>query len=103
MHVQASAGALRVRFGSRFGASEVEKLREAIKSFAPVSDLVVDFGDVRVFEDVAIAPLTRLLRGLGRARVRLRGMTLHQSRMLRYFGVDAVGLAGERGVPATHA
>ncbi len=89
MLVRASAGTLFIRFKSRFGASEAERLREAILAFAPLSELVIDFTDVREFEDVAIVPLARTLGGLKHVPVRLRGLTLHQARMLRYFGIEA--------------
>lgn len=98
MQVQASEGGVSVKLGSRFGLAEAERLREALVAFAPVSEVVIDFGDVREFEDVAVVPLARMLSGLRHAKVKLRGLTLHQARMLRYFGVESASRGGVRGL-----
>ena len=93
MHVEASRGALLVRFGSRFAVSEAERLQEAIGAFAPFAQLTLDFGEVRQFEDAAFVPLAKALGGLGNVELRMRGLTMHQERMLRYFGVGFGGMA----------
>jgi hypothetical protein len=87
MQVEASQGALLLRFGSRFAAGEAQRLEEAIVAFTPLTQLTLDFSEVRQFEDAAFVPLARALGSVGQIEIRLRGLTLHQARMLRYFGV----------------
>ncbi len=88
--IEAHPGDLRIRLGSRFDVAEAARLAEAVVAFAPLSRLSVDFTHVRDFSETAIVPLARTLGGLAHATVLLRGMTNHQYRLLRYFGV-AVG------------
>jgi hypothetical protein len=88
MHVEASPGALLVKFGVRFAAAEVESLQGSIAAFAPFTRLTLDFSDVRHFEDAAFGPLASTLGVLGSVEFRMRGLTLHQQRMLKYVGLD---------------
>src|SRR5512146_780187 len=87
MHVEASRGALLMRFGRRFAGREAEHLQEAIRAFAPIAELTLDFSEVRDFEDAAVVPLARALGTLSHVKVRIHGLTMHQWRMLGYFGV----------------
>ncbi len=94
MQVEATRGTLQMRFGRRFAAAEAERLEETIVALGPVNRLTLDFSDVREFEDAAFVPLARTLRSLdATARVSMRGLTLHQRRMLKYFGVDREAVA----------
>lgn len=77
-----------MRFGRRFAVAEAERLAETIAALGPVVRLTLDFSDVREFEDAAVVPLARILRALVPGSVSLRGLTLHQRRMLKYFGVE---------------
>ena len=86
MHVEASPGVLLMRFGVRFTVTEAERLQEAVVAFAPFRRLTLDFSNVRHFEDAAVVPLARTLSVLGTVEVRMRGLTLHQERMLEYIG-----------------
>ncbi len=85
--IEAQPGDLRIRLGDRFDLSEAARLAEAVVAFAPLSRLSVDFTHVREFSETAIVPLARTLGGLAHATVLLRGITRHQYRLLRYFGV----------------
>ena len=87
MHVEVSRGALLLRFGKHFGGHEAERLQEAIHAFMPVHELTLDFSAVHEFEDATVVPLARMLAALGHVRVRMHGLTMHQWRMLGYFGV----------------
>ncbi len=87
MHVEASRGALLMRFGRRFASREAEHLADAIRAFTPISQLTLDFSEVREFEDAAIVPLARTLGTLSQVKVRVHGLTTHQWRMLGYFGI----------------
>ncbi len=52
----------------------------------------VDLARVSAFEDFGVALLAQALGETSAARVTLRGLRVHQLRMLRYFGVDAARL-----------
>jgi hypothetical protein len=86
---EASASAdLLCRFERRFGTTEAKALMETLAAADPGSHVTLDFSDVREFEDVAVGPLAEALAGCMRDLVDLRGLSLHQRRMLKYFGVD---------------
>ena len=87
VHVQLADGSLLLRFGRHFGVAEAERLTETIRSFAPLTELTLDFTSVREFEDSACGLLAEALADNRALKVVLRGLTLHQSRVLRYFGV----------------
>jgi anti-anti-sigma regulatory factor len=48
----------------------------------------VDFTGVRQFNDFAVAVLAQALKAAATG-VRVEGLSMHQVRLLRYFGVDA--------------
>lgn len=87
VHAQLTDGSLRLRLGSHFGVPEAERLSETVRSFAPFSQLTLDFTDVRDFEDSACGVLAKTLSASRAHKVVLLGLTLHQARMLKYFGV----------------
>lgn len=87
MHAQLADGSLLLRFGRQFGVPEAEKLSETIRSFEPLTQLTLDFSAVRDFEDCACSQLAATLGANRALKVVLRGLTLHQSRVLKYFGV----------------
>ncbi len=94
MRVHLAEGIVLVQLGRQFGAPDARRLREIVLSFAPISKLTLDFALVREFHDAAFAPLAETLRGLSATEVVLRGHTVHQSRMLKYFGVAQPAPAG---------
>jgi hypothetical protein len=85
--VSVSAG-LFYRFERRFGPAEAKALTETLAAADPKSHFTLDFSGVREFEDVAVGALAQALAGCTRDAVALRGLSLHQRRMLKYFGVD---------------
>ena len=95
MHVEAEHGTVLLKVGSRFASSDGERLEQTLGSLAPFSNLIVDFTDVREFHDAAFFSLSKVLRGCGEARVTLRGLTLHQSRLLRYLAPQPREAASE--------
>ncbi len=76
-----------LRLDQNFGLAEVSELQQALAEVTPGSHLTFDFSAVRVFQDVAVASLAQVLTRAG-ATVEVRGLSLHQRRMLRYFGVN---------------
>ena len=93
MHAELTDGSLLLRFGRQFGVPEVERLSETVVSFAPLSQLTLDFTDVRDFQDSAFSLLATTLAANPASKVVLRGLTLHHSRILGCFGVGEPGLA----------
>jgi hypothetical protein len=87
MHIEAEHGRVLLKLGARFGASEVERIGEAVESLAPISQLIVDFTEVREFHDAAFFSFSKALRALAKVNVILRGLTRHHSRLLAYLGL----------------
>lgn len=86
MQIDAIRDELRVRVGSTFGDPEVARVREAVAALGPFSHLTIDFAAVRMCEDAALARLADALRSFERGEVQLRGLTVHQWRLLTYLG-----------------
>ncbi len=87
MHVQLAQGSLVFHVGTRFGIREAERVHETVLALAPVTQLTLDFTGVREFHDSMVPKLAEALREQRGAKVVLVGLTVHQSRMLKYFGV----------------
>jgi hypothetical protein len=75
-----------LRLDRRFGLAEATALQQALARMTPGSHLTFDFSAVREFQDVAVASLAEALRRYG-VGAEVLGLSLHQRRMLRYFGV----------------
>lgn len=96
MQIDAIRDALDVRVGRTFGASDVRRLQETIEVLGPFARLTIDFGAVRQCDDAALARFASLLAWVPGAQISVRGLTLHQWRLLTYLGVhpgDADGAA----------
>ena len=102
MFVEAAHGELLVKFGKRFGSAEAQRLVRVVDEFQPLARVTLDFTEVCEFEDVAIVPLATALAMLSTVPVRVRGLTLHQSRMLRYFGIEVRVRASDGAALAGH-
>lgn len=89
MELDATPGALQLRFHSRFSVPEAQHLREAVLALEPIGRLTLDFTDVRELQDSALAIVASTLNAVPRTRVVVRGLTMRQWRLLRYFGVEA--------------
>lgn len=90
MAVQAQevpGGELVLRFDGDFAAPDAWKVHEVLLGADPVHDVVLDFSQVHRFEDFAVALMAPDLVASSNLHVRLRGLGLHQQRILEYFGV----------------
>lgn len=87
MRAELTDGSLVLRLGRHFGAADAERLAETIRCFSPFSRLTLDFTDVRDLQDSAWGAIAATLAASGAQDVALRGLTAHQSRMLKYLGV----------------
>lgn len=80
-----------------FDAAHAWRLHDTLAQLTRRPRVSLDFRDVRIFHDFAIALLARdLLAGAG--RIQATGLCQHQRRILKYFGVGDVGL-GEPSAP----
>jgi anti-anti-sigma regulatory factor len=86
MQIDTVRDALFVRIGATFAAPDVTRVQEAIAALEP-SRLTIDFAAVRRCDDAALARLGKALMSFARGEVTLRGLTVHQWRLLTYLGV----------------
>jgi len=90
MHVEAQDGTVILKvLGGSFASRDAERMAELLGSLAPFSQLVLDFSKVRQCDNAALLPLVEMLRRFRNAAVVLRGLTLHEARLLRYLGLRA--------------
>ncbi len=82
-----SHGALTFEIGRAFVPEDAARIHQRIEDVAPGTEVEIDFRQVRECNDFALAALARDIVH-GRARVALRGISQHQQRLLRYFGVS---------------
>ncbi len=69
-----------------FSTDEAERVREMIRALEPHRPVTIDFREVRLCHDTAVARLARDLVESER-RVSLLGLSEHHHRLLRYIGV----------------
>jgi len=81
-----------LRLTGDFEAADAWKVHEAIQGAARGSHVVLDFSQVPHFEDFAIALIAPDLVATSAHKVRIRGLGLHQRRILEYFGVKGSAL-----------
>ena len=92
MQVQVQSGTILLKLGRVFTVRDAERMAEMLKSFGPFSELVVDFTSTHEFHDAAFPALYGAMQRLTGVRVTLRGMTEHQSRLLRYLDLPVAEL-----------
>jgi hypothetical protein len=81
-------GAILIRVDGTFDAPAAWVVRGRLGAIPETSNVVIDFCQVREFNDLGLAVMASgLLPGHG-PHVVVRGLRQHQHRMLRYFGVD---------------
>jgi anti-anti-sigma regulatory factor len=79
-----------------FDLAAARMLEASLNGIGRGGRLEIDFSRVRHFHDLGIATLARALEKLDGRSVKLGGLSAHQVRLLRYFGVDADLLRSER-------
>jgi hypothetical protein len=85
--LEAPGGEIILRFEGGFGAAEAWKAHQALEGAGRACPVVLDFSRVRSFEDSAIAVVAPDLVSDGGPPIRIRGLGMHQRRILEYFGV----------------
>jgi len=88
MQIDAVRDTISVRIGATFGAPDVSRLDDAVAALGPFSRLTIDFAAVRQCDDAALARLASALVSLPKGEVTIRGLTVHQWRLLTYLGIE---------------
>jgi hypothetical protein len=89
-----SQGEVVIRFEGTFDSSEASRLAGWLREVPVQEPLVVDFGAARDCHDHGLAAIASALTG--RTQVTVRGLSRHQEKLLRYFGLDLGGPSGPR-------
>lgn len=88
MRVQALGNAVVVTVGSTLLRRDVDDLERRLRLLDRMEVLVVDLSRARDLDDAVVAQLAQALRCVA-GYVELRGLSLHQRRLLRYLGHPA--------------
>jgi hypothetical protein len=96
-------GEILIRVDGTFDAPAAWKVRGRIGAIPQSSNVVIDFSQVRDFDDLGVAVMASGLVGGLWPHVVVRGLRQHQHRMFRYFGVDLDALRDVRAHSATAA
>ncbi|HET8540760.1 MAG TPA: STAS domain-containing protein [Anaeromyxobacter sp.] len=75
-----------------FDVPAAKRLGAVLERARPGEAIRIDLGRVSTFQDFGLALLAQALGETRAARIALRGLRLHQLRILRYFGVDPARL-----------
>ena len=80
-------GELVIRIAGTFDGRAASRLAGWLGEISAGDALVVDFSQVRDCQDFGLASVASDLAARGQ-RLQVRGLTRHQQRMLRYFGLE---------------
>src|SRR5512142_1853229 len=94
----ANENALNVRVSTEFLLEDALLLDAAVADAAPGTEVAVDFRQVREYQGPALARLAEVLRSC-QARLALRGITIHEVKLLGYLGAPAGSLEEHRSPP----
>jgi len=94
------AGPFLIRLSGPFDGLAARRLEAMLSRAKPGVHLCVDLTQVREFPDFSLAVLAQALTRC-EARLTLLGLSQHQIRVLRYFGVDTGPLERAAGADAT--
>lgn len=83
-------GELVIRLAGTFDGKTATRLSGWLGEIPVSDDLVLDFTQVRDLQDLGLAAVARSLGARG-TRLSVHGLTLHQEKLLRYFGVELDG------------
>ncbi len=76
-----------IRLEGTFDLPAARLLQNSLRRTAEAA-VRIDFAGVRQFNDFAVAVLAQALLEAGGRAVKVQGLSMHQVRLLRYFGVD---------------
>lgn len=89
---------LSVRVSSSFRVEDALQLGAILAAAAPGTEVDVDFLQVREYQGPALARLAEVMRS-SRAHLALRGITIHERKLLDYLGAPAEPASGDRSPP----
>ncbi len=90
MQIEAGDGTIILKkIGNTLTVRDAERIAEIVESFAPFSNLVLDFTGVHECHDAAFLALVKMLQRLVGVAVVVRGLTRHKARLLKYLGLQA--------------
>jgi anti-anti-sigma regulatory factor len=92
-------GEILVRLDGKFDAVAAWQVRARLGALPRTAKVVMDFSQVREFQDLGVAVMATSLAAREGPHVVVRGLCQHQHRMFRYFGVDLDALRAEETVP----
>jgi anti-anti-sigma regulatory factor len=84
-----------LRLPGTFDGAVARELLTQIRCSAE-RDIVVDVAFVRGFDEVGVTALARLVESSDEHRIRLRGLSSHQLRILRYLGARLSQVGAQR-------
>ncbi len=93
-------GAILIRLDGTFDAVAAWGVRGRLNACSASDAVVLDFSQVRDFDDLGVAVLASGLASRPAGDVAVRGLRQHQHRMFRYFGVDLDALHHRPPPPA---
>ncbi len=85
-------GELDIEVDGVFDVPAAKRLALVLERARTGEALRIDFARVSAFQDFGLAVLAQALGETRAARVAVRGLRMHQLRILRYFGVDPARL-----------
>ncbi len=85
-------GELLIEMDGVFDVPAAKRLGAALERARQGEAIRIELGQVSGFDDFGLALLAQALGETRATRVAVRGLRLHQLRILRYFGVDAARL-----------
>jgi anti-anti-sigma regulatory factor len=92
-HVRRSEGGAVIGVTGTFDTTDVGELRTLARSLCSTLTVVIDFHEVGLLDDCAIAKLALELHCEPRGTVVLVGLSEHHHRLLQYVGEEAPGAA----------
>jgi len=83
MRLTVDKGELLVMLGRELSLGDAERFGDAVRAFGHLSRVTLDFSEALDFQYASLAALGRTLAGMRDARIRVRGLTLHQTCILQ--------------------
>lgn len=83
MRLTVDRGELLVMLGRELSLGDAERLDDAVQTLGRLSRVTLDFSEALDFQYASLAALGRTLARMRDARIRVRGLTLHQTCILQ--------------------
>ncbi len=89
MYVRAEEGTVEIKVEENFAEADLKRMVETLTSSVPFAEVIVDFSEAYDFPDSSFPLFIQQIKRTSGAKacVSLRGLSSHQSRLLRYLGL----------------